>query len=51
MGSSAFWAALRGYLADNRYTLVGSETLLDALDDGTSLSLSSLFRPRFPGLY
>ena len=51
MGSSAFWAALRGYLADNRYKLVGSETLLDALDDGTSLNLSSLFRPRFPGLY
>ena len=48
MGSSAFWAALRGYLADNRYKLVGSETLLDALDDGTSLNLSSLFGPRFP---
>jgi hypothetical protein len=51
MGSSAFWAALRGYLTDNRYKLVGSETLLDALDDGTSLNLSSLFGPRFPGLY
>ena len=51
MGSSAFWAALRGYLADNRYRLVGSKTLLDALDDGTPLNLSSLFRPRFPGLY
>jgi hypothetical protein len=51
MGSSAFWAALRGYLADNRYKLVGSDTLLDALDDGTSLNLSSLFRPRFPRLY
>ena len=24
MGSSAFWAALRGYLADNRYRLVGT---------------------------
>jgi hypothetical protein len=51
MGSSAFWAALRGYLADNRYKLVGSETLLDALDDATTLNLSSLFRPRFPRLY
>jgi hypothetical protein len=51
MGSSAFWAALRGYLADNRYKLVGSETLLDALDDATSLNLSSLFGPRFPGSY
>jgi hypothetical protein len=51
MGSSAFWAALRGYLADNRYKLVSTDTLLDALDDGTSLNLSQLFRPRFPGLY
>jgi hypothetical protein len=51
MGSSAFWAAVRGYLADNRYKLVGSETLLDALDDGTSLNLSLLFRSRFPGIY
>ena len=51
MGSSAFWAALRGYLTDNRYKLVGSEALLDALDDGTSLNLSSLFGPRFPRLY
>jgi hypothetical protein len=51
MGSTAFWAALRGYIADNRYKLVGTETLLDALDDGTSLNLSQLFRPRFPRLY
>jgi len=51
MGSSAFWAALRGYLTDNRYKLVGSETLLDALDDATTLDLSSLFGPRFPRLY
>ena len=51
MGSSAFWAALRGYLKDNRYKLVGTETLLDALDDGTPLNLSQLFRSRFPRLY
>jgi hypothetical protein len=51
MGSNAFWAALRGYIADNRYKLVGTEMLLDALDDGTSLNLSQLFRARFPRLY
>ena len=51
MGSTRFWSALRGYLADNRYQLVGSKTLLDALDDATPLDLSSLFRPRFPGSY
>ena len=51
MGSTAFWAALRGYLADNRYKLVGTKTLLDALDDGTPVNLSQLFRPRFPRLY
>jgi hypothetical protein len=51
MGSSAFWSALRGYVADNRYRLVRTKTLLDALDDGTPLDLSKLFRARFPGLY
>jgi hypothetical protein len=51
MGSTAFWAALRGYIADNRYKLVGTKTLLEALDDGTPLDLSKLFRPRFPSLY
>ena len=51
MGSTAFWAALRGYIADNRYKLVGSRTLLDTLDDGTPLNLSKLFRSRFPSLY
>jgi hypothetical protein len=51
MGSTAFWAALRGYIADNRYKLVGTKTLLEALDEGTPLDLSKLFRPRFPSLY
>jgi aminopeptidase N len=52
MGSTAFWNALRGYVADNRYGLVGSSrTLLQALDDGTSKDLSKLFAPRFPTLY
>jgi hypothetical protein len=52
MGSTAFWNAMRGYVAANRYGLVaGNQTLLNALDDGTSKDLSTLFAPRFPRLY
>jgi hypothetical protein len=31
--------------------VTGNQTLLDALDDGTSKDLSTLFAPRFPRLY
>ena len=52
MGSTAFWRALRGYVADNRYELVTNRTLLRALDDGTPLDLgATLFAPRFPKIY
>jgi aminopeptidase N len=52
MGSTAFWAAMREYVADHRYGLVaGNRTLLEALDDGTSKDLSTLFAPRFPNVY
>ena len=52
MGSTAFWRALRGYVATNRYGLVTNRTLLQALDDGTPLNLgSTLFAPRFPKIY
>lgn len=52
MGSTAFWSALRGYVAANRYGLVSSATLLRALDDATPIDLGAvLFRPRFPGIY
>jgi hypothetical protein len=52
MGSTAFWRALKGYVAANRYGLVTNETLLDALDAGTSLNLgASLFDTRFPSIY
>lgn len=51
MGSSAFWTALRGYIAANRYGLVGTVSLLDALDAATQLDLrATMFRSRFPGL-
>ena len=52
MGSTAFWRALRGYVADNRYELVSNRTLLRALDDGTPLDLgATLFGARFPKIY
>ena len=49
MGSTAFWAALRGYIAANRNTISTTQTLLQALDAGTPLDLGkTLFAPRFP---
>jgi aminopeptidase N len=52
MGSTAFWAALRGYVATNRNRIVATGTLLDALDAATPLDLGgTLFSPRFPRLY
>ena len=51
MGSTAFWSALRKYVADHRYGLTGTSTLLKALDDGTPVDLSKLFAPRFPRYY
>jgi aminopeptidase N len=51
MGSTAFWGALRKYVADHRYRLTGTSTLLRALDDATTVDLSKLFAPRFPKYY
>jgi len=51
MGSTAFWRALKGYVADHRFGLAGTTSLLDALDAGTSLSFASTYRVRFPRLY
>ena len=51
MGGAVFWAALRGYVADHRWGLVRTRTLLDALDDATPLDLASWWDARFPTLY
>ncbi|HEY3336004.1 MAG TPA: hypothetical protein VGK16_12300 [Candidatus Limnocylindrales bacterium] len=51
MGSTAFWAAVRGYLSDHRWGLVHTRTLLNALDDATSTDLRSWWGSRFPTLY
>jgi hypothetical protein len=52
MGSTAFWAALRGYIATNRNGIASTSALLDALDAATPLDLgATLFAPRFPRIY
>jgi hypothetical protein len=51
MGSTAFWTALRSYVAEHRHRLAPTKTLLDWLDDATSQDLSQTFAPRFPRLY
>jgi hypothetical protein len=52
MGSTAFWGALRGYVAANRNRIAATSTLLDALDEATPIDLgATLFGPRFPRLY
>ena len=52
MGSTAFWSALRGYIAANRNTMSSTQTLLQALDAATPLDLgATLFGPRFPRIY
>jgi hypothetical protein len=52
MGATAFWAAIRDYVAANRYGIASTRTLLDAIDRRTKLDLGrTRFAPRFPSLY
>jgi hypothetical protein len=51
MGSTAFWAGIRDYLATNRFKIAGTKTLLETLDAHTPLDLVPSYRPRFPRLY
>jgi hypothetical protein len=51
IGTHTFFATLRRYLADNRWGLAHTRTLLDALDAATPLDLASGWRSRFPTLY
>lgn len=52
MGSTAFWRAMRQYVAANRNGLIGNIDLLWALDAATSIDLgATMFRARFPALY
>ena len=51
MGSTLFWSTLKQYVADRRYRISNTQTLLKTLDDATPADLSTLFRPRFPAFY
>ena len=51
MGSSLFWSTLRSYAQAQRYRISSTPTLLTTLDAATPVSLSSLFRSRFPNYY
>jgi len=51
MGTATYFAALRRYLADHRWGIVHTRTLLDALDAATPLHLASGWSTRFPTLY
>ena len=48
MGSTPFWHALRGYIADHRWGLSHTRTLLDALDAATPLNLRPTWRLAVP---
>jgi hypothetical protein len=51
MGTRLFFTTLREYLADHRWGLVHTRTLLDALDAATPLDLARGWDARFPALY
>jgi hypothetical protein len=51
MGTSAYWTAMRRYVADNRFGLSATKRLLEALDAATKLDLRARYHARFPSLY
>jgi hypothetical protein len=51
MGSAAFWAGIRDYLATYRFKVTTTKGLLDTLDRHTPLNLVPRYEPRFPGIY
>ena len=51
MGSTPFWSTLKQYVADRRYRISNTQTLLKTLDDATPPALSTQFTPRVPAFY
>lgn len=51
MGSTAYWAAIRRYLAAHRHGLVHTRTLLDAIDAASPIDFAARWASRFPSLY
>ena len=51
MGSNAYWAAIRTFIAAYRNGIGSTRALLEAIDAGTPKNLRSLYAPRFPSLF
>jgi hypothetical protein len=51
MGTTAFWASVRGYVTAHRFGIATTQQLLTAIDDGTALDFGPLFHQRFPSLF
>ena len=51
MGATAYWGALRDYIAANRFKLSTTKRLLDTIDAHTSLDLRPRYHLRFPSIY
>jgi hypothetical protein len=51
IGATAFWNGLRGYVAANRFGIVTTKMLLDALDNATPQNLVPRYHTRFPRIY
>ena len=51
VGTTRFWAAIRGYIEASRFGLGGTRQLLDAITAASAADLLPLLRARFPSLY
>lgn len=47
MGDHVFWRALRGYIRQNQFRIVGTKDLLSALERATPVDLEPILRDRF----
>jgi len=51
MGTSRFFAALRGWVDEYRYEIAPTRSLLDALNAATDREIAPRLKPRFPRFY
>jgi hypothetical protein len=51
MGTTAYWRGIRAYIEANRFGLAPTKSLLDTLDNHTTLNLAQRYEARFPRLY
>jgi hypothetical protein len=51
MGTTAYWRGIRAYIDANRFGLAPTKSLLDTLDNHTTLNLAQRYEARFPRLY